>query len=556
MKHRLSLIFIMSLLSASSVVAADIGYRYDNTINKVVISGNLDGGKERISIQIYNKGAFDTYAPDAAVYKENIDNVLVYSAQGYTGKNGEFSFSFPLNEPSGSYIARMGSASLEKAIDYGFYYTSPGEEKAILSQLKSKKTAQELMSYVEGDTPDAIDVFNPDPSYGIIKDKPAVYQRIINDNGYDSLADFSALFAKYTRLQEINEINDTNELLTKLIEYNSLSGIEEAPFYKETYTDILSSEQKIEVLTLIMNHSDFNSFEELNRYMGERTILCAIKYNDWSVAQEVMNKNEDFFSEALKEKFTQTEAKREKAAKAVAGKTFSGFDLLEKAIEQAFEEPKQKPSSGGGGGGSTGGGGNIQMPAVTPPPTVAEQKMPFADIGDFEWARTAIESLWKKAVVSGTSDDTFMPEKEVTREEFVAMIVRNFGLLNNKAECEFTDVADNDWCYSAVASAYEAGIVLGIDKDTFGKGTKITRQDMCVIAYRAAENAGITFDEKADLPFNDEISDYAIEQVKAFYANGIISGFNDEFFGAFNYSNRAQAAVVIHRINEYANEKE
>jgi hypothetical protein len=296
----------MALLSTSSVMAADIGYRYDNTINKVVISGSLDGGKERISIQIYNKGAFDLYAPDAAVDKENLDNVLVYSAQGYTSENGEFSFSFPLDEPSGSYIARVGSASMTKAIDYGFYYTSPDEETEILAQLKSKKTAQELMRYVEGDTPEAIGIFNPDPSYGIIKDKIAVYQRIINDNGYESLADFSALFVQYTRLQEINEINNTNELLRKLVEYNSLSGIEEEPFYNETYADVLTVEQKNEVMTSVMDHSDFNSFEEMNRYMGEQTILCAIKYNDWSVVQEVMNTNESFFTDTLRKKFTQT----------------------------------------------------------------------------------------------------------------------------------------------------------------------------------------------------------------------------------------------------------
>ncbi len=82
MKHRLLLIYIMTLLSASSVMAAEVGYRYDAETDKVVISGKLDNGKERVSLQIYNKDAFDTYAPDAVVNKENIDNLLVYSAQG------------------------------------------------------------------------------------------------------------------------------------------------------------------------------------------------------------------------------------------------------------------------------------------------------------------------------------------------------------------------------------------------------------------------------------------------------------------------------------------
>ena len=196
------------------------------------------------------------------------------------------------------------------------------------------------------------------------------------------------------------------------------------------------------------------------------------------------------------------------------------------------------------------------LPAVTPPPKVEIQKMPFSDLGNFEWGRPAVESLWKKAVVSGVSEDLFMPEKEVTREEFVAMIVRNFGLLNNNAECEFADIPKDDWCYKAVASAYGAGIVFGISEDTFGKGANITRQDMCVIAHRAAKMAGITFEVAAELPFEDDIADYARGQVKELYASGIIKGLGDNLFGAFDNSSRVQAAVLIHGINEYAKEME
>lgn len=554
MKHKLLLVCIMTLFSASSVMAAEVGYRCDAETDRVVISGKLDNGKERVSIQIYSKAAFDTYAPDAVVNKENIDNILVYSAQGYTGENGTFSFSFPLNESSGTYLARIGAASLTKVIDYGFFYTSPGEEAFIIKQLKSKRTAQELMIYVEGDTPEAIEVFNPDPAYDIIQNRLAIYQKLINNTDYDSLAEFSSLFAGATRLQEINEINDANGLLKKLIEYNSLSGIEEEPFYSETYTYALSDEQKDEVLTAVVDHSDFSSFEEIGQYMGEQTILCAIKNNDWNVTKEVMQTNESFFSEEIREKFSATAAKREKAAKAVAGKTFASLATLEKTIEKAFENKNQSGKGGGGGGG--GAGGSAVLPVVTPPPKVEIQKMPFSDLENFEWGRTAVESLWKKAVVSGVSEDLFMPEKEVTRDEFVAMIVRNFGLLNNNAECEFADIPEDDWCYKAVASAYEAGIVFGISKDTFGKGANITRQDMCVIAHRAAKMAGITFEAEAELPFEDDIADYARGQVKELYASGIIKGLGDNLFGAFDNSTRVQAAVLIHGINEYAKEME
>jgi len=556
MRNRLRFICALALLASSTAMASEVGYRYDNQNDEVVIEGNLDCGAGRVSLQIYNREAFETYAPDGVVTAENIDAFLVYSKQGYTNEDGSFLFSFPLKEASDSYIARIGAASMEKAIDYGFFYTDPDEEVRILTQLRGKKTAEALMEYVEGDTPEAINTFNPDPVYANIGDKLAIFKRLVTKTDYETLSDFSALFVTETRLQEVNEITDADTLLAKLIAYNSLSKVADAPFYTKTYTDVLTDGQKAEILSDIIAHSDFDSFEALYQYMGKQIVLCAVDHNDWYVVMQAMQDNEEFFEEEILEKFSKTEAKREKAAKAVAGKSFSNWTSFESAIEDAFKEKKNNQSSGGGGGGggSSAGtiiGGGVQIPIVTPPTTIKEQKMPFEDLSGYEWASPSIEALWKKAVVSGASEKEYLPAKAVTREEFVAMIVRNFNLMNEKAECDFADIAKDDWCYRAVASACKAGIVFGVDETNFGKGSEITRQDMCVIAHRAAEKAGVIFSEKTELPFTDEISDYAKEQICVLYANGIINGFDETTFGALEQSNRAQAAVVIHKINEY-----
>lgn len=556
MKHKLLMIGIVSMLASNTAMAYDIGYNYDNVADEVVISGSLDDGKERISLQVYDKEAFDTYAPDGVTNRENIDDILVFSAQGYTDETGGFKFSFPLKEASGSYIARIGAYSLEKGIDYKFYYTEPGEEGGILENLKKKKTAKELMEYVEGETPEAIEVFNPDPAYAGIENKLAVYKLILESESFETISEFSSIFSVATRIQEINEIEDEDALIEKLLEYNKLSEVADTIFYTKTYSQTLNEEQKKQTLKKVINHSDFTSFNEITRYFGEQVIISAISNNYWNIADEVLNDNESFFSDEIRKDCLGTQLKREKAAKAVAGESFSDFSALEKMITTAFKKPSGNNTGGGSSGGmssssSGGSGGFVQMPVVTPVQTVEEMKMPFDDISGFGWAETAIESLWKKSVISGVSEKEFMPGKEVTREEFVAMVVRNFGLLNKNAKCDFDDIPENDWCYSAVASAYEKGIVYGVDEHTFGKGTKITRQDMCVIASRAAEAAGVTFYETAELAFRDEISDYAIDKIKAFYANGIISGLSEDMFGAFEYSNRAQAAVVIYKINEY-----
>lgn len=561
MRRGLLLVCAAAFLCNCVAMAAEVGYSCDNDNGNVVISGVLDNGKERVSLQIYNKAKFNTYAADGAVNETNIDDVLVYSAQGYTDDNGLFSFSFPLKEASGAFIARIGTMTMASGLDYGFYYTRAEEEPDIIRELKNMKNAADLMEYVEGDETRTIDMFNPDAAYDGIENKIAIYQRLVNNAEYNTLSDFSASFAKETRLQVINEITDGDNLIQKIGEYNSETGIADAPFYNETYVNILTDEQKKKVLSDVVNHSDFNSFEELYRYIGGEIILSAVGNNDWNVVKTVMQTNEEFFREDVKDKFSESDLKREKAAKTVAGKMFKSFEALESEIERAFENKNTNvdTGSGGGGGGSISSGKGVSTAPVQPiatPIPMAQQKMPFKDLDGFDWAEQAVDSLWKRNVINGTSEDMFEPSRAVTREEFVAMIVRNFELLDKRAECEFTDISKDDWCYGAVASAYKLGIILGVDDETFGKGTEITRQDMCVIIYRAAENAGVEFKEEAELPFDDKISDYAEEQIKVFYANGIISGLSETEFGAFERSNRAQAATVIHRINEYMNKEE
>jgi len=235
-------------------------------------------------------------------------------------------------------------------------------------------------------------------------------------------------------------------------------------------------------------------------------------------------------------------------------------------------------AGGNSGGGNTGGGviptpppkAEDEQPGVEIPETEteapgteqAETEIPesdkpadevvhFSDLESVPWAKEAIEALAAKGVVSGPGDGTFRPGNNVTRAEFIKMLMMAFDLVDKNAVSTFSDVKTGMWYYEAIATAEKLGIVKGKGDGSFGVNEQITRQDMAVMAYRVAlilemnlgtGSGGAQFADKSD------ISSYALEAVAAMQEKGIINGIGDNRFAPKNNATRAEAAVIIYRL--------
>lgn len=226
-------------------------------------------------------------------------------------------------------------------------------------------------------------------------------------------------------------------------------------------------------------------------------------------------------------------------------------------------DPKKSVNPPGGGGGG-GGGGPIgpvvtpiptatPLPAVTPTPPATATPPPvwqgFQDMQDpnFSWAVEPVTQLVHAGVIA--QDDNFRPNDNIKREEFVKMLVVAFNLFYDGAQCNFTDAAAGDWYYDYVASAAQAGILNGYEDGRFGAGEQISRQDMAVLSYRAAQISG------RDIPiikepevFTDQaaISGYAQAAVLSMQCAGIINGLGDGTFAPRDNATRAQAAKIMY----------
>lgn len=86
--------------------------------------------------------------------------------------------------------------------------------------------------------------------------------------------------------------------------------------------------------------------------------------------------------------------------------------------------------------------------------------------------------------MNGTGDDIYGPDRDITRAEFAAIIVRALELMRpGTGKDIFTDVTKNNWYYDAVSIAYEYGIIFGYGNGRFCPDEIITReQAMAIIA--------------------------------------------------------------------------
>lgn len=175
----------------------------------------------------------------------------------------------------------------------------------------------------------------------------------------------------------------------------------------------------------------------------------------------------------------------------------------------------------------------------------------FADAAKFTWAQQSIEALASKGVINGISDTSFAPEANITRADFLVILVRGLGLTASFTD-NFSDVSPAKYYYEALGIARELGITDGAGNNLFKPDTPISRQELMVLGSRALSLSGAAMPAgSADdiLKFSDraKLAAYAVEDVAAMVKEGIVSGSGSKLNPHAN-ATRAEAAVIVYRI--------
>ena len=106
----------------------------------------------------------------------------------------------------------------------------------------------------------------------------------------------------------------------------------------------------------------------------------------------------------------------------------------------------------------------------------------FSDVSASAWYATAVKTLASIGVINGYTDGTFRPNNNVTRAEFVTMLVNLTGATGS--DVSFSDVSATHWARAAIAAASTNGWVNGYTDGTFRPGNNITRAEAVVVMNR------------------------------------------------------------------------
>lgn len=250
---------------------------------------------------------------------------------------------------------------------------------------------------------------------------------------------------------------------------------------------------------------------------------------------------------------------------------YFGEEPIVEGTETEEDEEEDKTPTGGRptGGGVGGGGGGSAGGTVTPKPDDTEkepeikpdepvvdvpEKVEYSDVKTNDWYYKDVMALSEKGVVSGDGTGRFNPTDNVTREQFLKMLLAAMDTDVADTENTFADVNERAWYKPYVLTAKNLGIVNGISDTQFGIGMNITRQDMAVMISRALEKLGVDVSSVEVDGFADgeKISDYAKEAVDFMRSIGLIEGYNNEYRPLDNLT-RAEAAKVINSLIKITN---
>lgn len=189
---------------------------------------------------------------------------------------------------------------------------------------------------------------------------------------------------------------------------------------------------------------------------------------------------------------------------------------------------------------------------------VAEEDMvvetwanPFVDVFVDSWFYKAVQYVVENGLFSGTSENTFSPNDEMTRGMLTTVLWRLDGNPNTYTRgYSFVDVTSDKYYYTPIMWAVENSIASGYGNDFFGANDPVTREQLVVILYRYAMMQETTFaieEEMTDFVDIQDIAPYAMDAFAWAVGNGIVSGVGENTLAPNATTTRAQVALILQK---------
>lgn len=192
--------------------------------------------------------------------------------------------------------------------------------------------------------------------------------------------------------------------------------------------------------------------------------------------------------------------------------------------------------------------------------SVVWHPLEFSDVMN-HWSKNAVNDMGSRMVIEGTGEGKFSPDRDITRAEFAAIMVRGLGLKPEAKASPFPDVNAADWYSSAVQTAYAYQLINGFEDGSFRPNDLITREQAMVIVAKAMKItqlkdkfAGKPVDASLR-PYTDslEVSGWAKDSTAVSLEAGIVMGRSSTMLAPKAHITRAEVAAMVQRLLKKSN---
>ncbi|RCX13554.1 S-layer family protein, partial [Anaerobacterium chartisolvens] len=180
----------------------------------------------------------------------------------------------------------------------------------------------------------------------------------------------------------------------------------------------------------------------------------------------------------------------------------------------------------------------------------------FADVESHIF-KDEVNDAASRLIIDGLNDSSFGPDIKITRGEFVETIIRALGLLRtDKTTDKFKDVKPGSKYMASAAAAFEYGIVGGYGDGTFRPERLITREEAMNLIVRAMKVMGMDTEiseqsaRSAVEKYADgaEVNKIAVKAAAICVRNGVFNGSSKGNLSPAENISRGQTAAVILRL--------
>lgn len=392
------------------------------------------------------------------------------------------------------------------------------------------------------------------------------YVPVTGDSDYDGKADGKSTAAEIgiLKLSVLNESNVTSDAAVLTVDFD----------VKAT----AAGTYPVEITIVSMGDESGKTYTEYQNVDGAVVIEGSTPVESTTEATTVTEATTKVTTEATTEATTKatTEATTEVTTKATTETTTEATETTTRSYH----------GGGGGGGGSTHNYTTTTTEAATEAVTdsdtepttsmapgevvindgtsikVPTDKVPnfegFEDLNNYPWAEDSINKLAELGIITGVADKTYGPALPCRRADFAILINRTLGVTVDSVTKNFSDNEDQSkYYYNDLRVGYTAGILSGYGDNNYKPEQYCTREEMAVLVAKTFEWLGKDVTSTA-LSVNDKYTDvdniswWSAPYVAYLTDMGIINGNADGTLLPKNYINRAEMAVMMSKVYDYA----